>query len=566
MSHMNDKIETTLNELALVSELLNENPFKTKAYKNAAFIAQSLPPSLEEIKNVKGIGKGIFSIIEQIYLQKEPKELTELKNKVPGTLFELFKVNGLGPKRIKQLWQDLGIKSVGELLYACKENRLETLKGFGKAMQTKILEEAESLLLKAGKIRLDQAFLLSEALGNMLSSILTPQKICLAGKLNRKEEIIDEIDFVVLIKNIAAAKKIIDENFTNVSFDETTHSLSFEYLSVKCRLYLVLKENLFGLVSLIANGDEDFLSNLKPFADKKGLTLSLCAIDHERDFSTEENVFDFLDLYFVEPEQRHKHGLIVQKGKIKPKLITLSDLRGAFHNHTVASDGKNTLLEMKEMAKAMNLSYISINDHSKSAFYAQGLKEDTLSKQTHDIHALNEKDKDFFIFSGSEVDILKDGQLDYENEDLANLDIVVASVHRRFKQTYDEMTNRMLKALENPYVTMLGHPTGRLILSRNPSAFDMEQVIIKAKEQRVVLELNAHPQRLDLNEEHLRMAKQHDVLIAINADAHSTEGLKDLSYGIMIAQRAGLEPNDVFNCLSIQEVKTWLSVKRKDLT
>jgi histidinol phosphatase-like PHP family hydrolase len=414
-----EQVMATLEQLALLGEIKGENPFKTRAYSNAVRHLKRLPKPFDqlvatgEIKNVEGIGKGILEIIDHVMHDREVPALVELLQEIPPGLLDILNLPGVGPKKVKALWQELGITSVGELAYACQENRLVALQGFGPKTQE------------------------------------------------------------------AIQKAIIE------------------------------------------------------LGEKKGFTL---------------------------PDLEAEERALVKSGRASPKLVTRAHLLGAFHNHTLLSDGSNSIEEMREAAIALGLTYLGISDHSQSAFYANGLKTDELLAQKLKLLELNRDDggKRCHLFSGVESDILADGSLDYPNDVLAQLDVVVASVHSRLKQNPEQMTARMINAALNPFTTIVGHPTGRLVQGRKPSEYDMDAFLDACQKSGCAVELNANPHRLDLNEVHLAMAKERGIKVAINADAHSTLGLNDLDYGIMVARKAGLTPEDVINCLTLDEIFAWL--------
>lgn len=542
MPNFKDKLQQNLSDLVFLLELNNENIFKIKAFKNALEIINALSEenlkNQDLLKNTKGIGKGILELINTISHNQEPLELTELKNNLPISLKELTKISGLGVKRIKTLWQELKIKNLGELEYACKENRLLSLKGFGASIQKNIIESLKEISHNQGLLRLDQALKISDEILEILNK-LEFDKICLVAQACWQQEIIDNISFAVLTKDI--------EN-----------NINFAYKNMAINLYITNNKDNFGFFCFKLNSDKKFFDNINNLARSKNIDLE------KSKFIEEKEIFDILNIHYVEPQIRHKTNVLTHKSKPIKKLIELSDLQGAFHNHTLASDGKNSLEEMRIQAIKLGLNYISINDHSKQAFYANGLSDELLEKQLLQINKLNNDDlgKKCWLFSGTESDILANGELDFKNNTLSKLDVIIASVHMRLKQNEAEMTCRLINAVKNPYATILGHPTGRLLLARKPSIYDMEAVIKEAKNNLVALELNANPHRLDLCEEHLVLAKELGALICINADAHSTSGLHDLAYGIMIAKRAGLTAQDVLNCQSVYDIRSWLNQKK----
>lgn len=503
MNKLNEII-ATLEQLALLGEIHKENPFKIRAYTNAARILNKLGDQFDkfynngQIKNVKGIGPGIYEIIEQVMQNKKVLALTKLLHETPSGLLELLKLPGIGAKKVRILWQELDITSLGELEYACKENRLMSLTGFGAKTQTNILTALTILHEQAGLFRLDDGYQTAQSLIKIFATNNNLSKCYLTGEVANGAETLSLIELEVVSKLSAIElEKQIDNILSDAKYDKKQNSIlgTFKGLPVKINL------------------------------------------------NTQKSA----------------------KPKIFPKLITRSDLLGAFHNHTTASDGINSIEEMRSSAIMRNLKYLGISDHSKSAFYAKGLKPEELLDQCQFIAHLNKDStaKNCFLLSGIESDILASGELDYDDSTLNHLNLIIASVHSRLKQDAKQMTERLCNAASNPWTDIIGHPTGRLILGRSPSQFDMELFLTCCKNNDTAVELNANPQRLDLNAEHLALAKEIGVKITINADAHSTAGLNDLEYGIMTARRAGLTAEDVLNCHELKYVLEWLR-KRKE--
>jgi DNA polymerase (family 10) len=534
-----------LERLALLGLLKGDNHFKIEAFKKAAHNLSSIENFDDlykegRLREIPGIGKGITQIIDQVMHDEPILELLKPENIMPSSLFEVCNIKHVGPKKALILYKELGIKSIGELEYACLENRLLNLKGFGPKTQNNIIASIQEHRKNQGLFRIDQVY-------NAFLKLKEENKnIALVGDAKRGEITAPYLEVLVL--------NDIKKHQTNIPV----------------KIHVCPSKELFGIYELFLTGDSNFLDKITDFALNKGFTLSLKGLFKKDQFLAcprEEDIFSHLGLFFIDPIIRDQRSKLVSKTKLTPRLIELKDLRGAFHNHTVASDGKNTLEEMAHEASRCGLQYLSINDHSKSAFYAHGLKPDDILRQIESINLFNKNNKDFYVFSGTESDILQNGDLDFDDSILEKLDIVVASIHSRLKQDEDEMTKRLIKAIENPYTTILGHPTGRLILDREPSKFSMEKILSKAHEHGVVMELNANPHRLDLSIEHLILAKEAKVMIAINPDAHSTKGLSDLYFGAMMAKKAHLTPDDVLNTLALDDIKKWIyKTKEKRLS
>lgn len=558
MNNIKEKIINNIYDLIFLLQINDDNIFKIKAWQNALEIINNLDENLlsnqEELSKIKGIGKGIQSFIKESLMQ-EPQDLILLKEKIPLSLQELTHINGLGIKRIKKLWQELDIKNLGELEYACQENRLALLKGFGEKIQASILADISQYNSNKKYLRLDEALALSLQITEILYSIGC-QKVETAYPLCAKPEIIDQLSFVILSK----------DNLTDIlSKISTIKNIQIQnnkiiYNNILINLFICKEDNNFGLTMLYHTSPDNFWQLLQKRATELSINL-----DKQNIFAdNEQDIFDLLNIFYVEAEYRHRTNYLVTKNKSAKNLIKLTDLQGAFHNHTIASDGAHSIEDMRIKAIDLGLKYISINDHSTQAVYANGLMANDLKAQIKKISKLNNDEfgQKCFIFSGTESDILADGLLDYDDDLLKMLDIIIASVHTRFKQNSKDMTNRLITALSNPYTTILGHPSGRLLLSRKAYEFDVEKVFLAAKNNNVALELNANPHRLDINEDMLVLAKELSIPICINADAHTKDGLKDLEYGIMMAKRAGLRSDDVLNCRSLDDIKQWLQSRK----
>ena len=453
--YMIDKKEIiikNLQDFIFLLQINNDNIFKIKAMQNALEIIHPLDLEVlqnpKELSSIKGIGKGIQNFIEQSFMT-EPSELTALKEQIPISLLELTCINGLGVKRIKKLWQELDIKNLGELEYACKENRLAIAKGFGEKMQQNILQSILEHNSNKLYLRLDEALSMSNDIIEILSSV-GYKKIAIANPVCAKEEIVNNLSFVILTTDNLEDIFNKIKNINNIKINQKNSNLKYKNIDVN--LFICKEENNFTLTKLFHTSPANFWHLLQQKA--KELSLELDKIS----FNDEKEIFALLQIPYIEVEYRHRITNLSNKNKTI-KLIKLEDLQGAFHNHTVYSDGVNTIKEMREEAIKLGLKYISINDHSTHATYAQGLLADTLTSQLQEIAKINKDEfsQKCFIFSGTESDILANGLLDYEENLLQKLDIIIASIHTRFKQNYDEMTERLIAALNNPYTSILGH-------------------------------------------------------------------------------------------------------------
>lgn len=514
-----------LDRLAFAAEL--EGDRRARALGAAVWALRSLdedPRELVEsgkLAEVKGIGPKTAQLVADLLDGIRPKIAEELEAKVPAGLFELRRIKGLGPKKIGALFRELGITSLGELEHACAENRLVHLEGFGEKTQASVLEQIRALQANAHLRRRDQA--------RALVAPLVARGGVVTGGLRRGFELV-ELPIEVVVTSAT------EEPPSGV------HLVQVEPRQV-------------GVQALLRTASPEHLGLLRERAEARGTTLEgIDAVD-------EDGVYDALDLLPTPPERREPGVPLVAKGQPRPPLVRREDLRGALHNHTVASDGSATLEAMRAAATERGLEYLGITEHSVSAFYARGLDAARLDEQLRTIAAL-EGTPGCALVAGVESDILEDGSLDYPDDVLARLPIVIASVHRRFGQDRATTTARMVAAARNPRTTIVGHPTGRLLLSRPPNDFDVEALLDACAGSGCAIELNGSPHRLDLGAEHLAMAKAKGVLVSIGADAHATHELDHLDHGIAIARRAGLAPEDVLNTRSLAELRTWLEARR----
>ena len=569
-------VANSLRILALLGELQKENIFKIRAYSNASRIISKLDKDFTRLyeentlTKVKGVGKGVLGIIDEIMQGKDVVKIYMEENFIPYEMMMILKISGLGPKRVRTLWKDLNITSLAELEYACNENRLLSLKGFGVKLQNVVIEEIETIKSQQGYIRIDQGLNIANELCKSLENIAGITKISIVGDLKRRVEKVNKIDLLCFVYDsnkgsvLRAIETELDVQLQEKIVDGVKYCFSIKGLfCVNINLYICTEKNKYGAWKILLTGSDGFINNLKTLALNKGYNfnyLGLYRTGEVLDVNSEDNVFNVLNILKPADEEREENYSFVKKGKKSKKLLCIDDLQGSFHNHSVASDGKNTIEEMRSAAIELGLTYLGISDHSKSAFYANGMKDDELISQIDYIKNLNQDQfaEKCFLLTGVESDILADGSLDYPDEVLQKLDIVVSSVHSRLKQDFSQMTARLKNAAENPYTTIIGHPTGRLLLGRRASEFDMGILLDACLKSGCAIELNANPHRLDLNEHHLSMAKERGVMIAINADAHSVEGLKDLRYGVMIARRAGLTAENVLNCMSLEGIFSWL--------
>jgi len=555
----NKTIARTLRFLSQLMELHDENPFKIKSIANAYFKIDKLPFNLKdkplhEIDQIDGIGKGLSTKIIELLQTGQLQELNDFINLTPAGVIEMLGIKGIGPKKISVIWHGLAIENIGELYYACNENRLIEAKGFGLKTQEEIKKAIEFKLAANGRFLYAQveafAHTLTEQLSAWLVKIDNHALMALAGQYRRRCEIIDDLEIVIGTEQLEHVmdKLASFEPITLISAEDSFVATTETGLKIK--IYTVEKPKFYS---------EWFKQTGNAAHVEKVLKLA-----GNGPFKDENEIYSKAGLAFIEPELREDFNEIeLAKANKLPELIKYEDLKGSLHNHSTWSDGVHTLEQMAIYCKeTLKLEYLGICDHSKTAVYAKGLNEQRVFAQHQEIDQLNEKLAPFKIFKGIESDILNDGSLDYPEEILKTFDFVVASVHSNLRMDETKATARLLKAIENPYTTILGHPTGRLLLSRAGYPIDYKKIIDACAANKVVIEINANPLRLDLDWRWHRYALEKGVLLAVNPDAHRTEGFHDMHYGILVARKGGLSADKCLNAFSLQQIADYFSTKR----
>lgn len=537
-------------------ELFNENPFRTKAMASASFRIDKLPfpaasATIDQLSTQPGVGKSTAEKVMAILETGSFPELDKLIAKTPVGVLDMLTIKGLGPKKIRTIWGDLGIDSVGELLYACNENRLIEAKGFGLKTQEEIRKAIEFSNANQGLFLYAKVEKIAATLLGALVSRYPDAQHTLTGDFRRKCEIISSID-ILTTNSIPEILTFIEEtpDYTVEEQQDTTVRLIDELGVHYC--IQSTSDEYFALDLLLTTGSELHIQELQSV--QKDLPV----------LPSEEDIYKAAGLSYIEPELREGSGEVAwaKSGKL-PQLITYADLKGALHNHSTYSDGVHSLEQMAIYCKdELGLSYLGICDHSKTAVYAGGLSVERVQEQWMEIEQLNRKLAPFRIFKGIESDILSDGSLDYPNEILAKFDFVVASIHGNLRMDEERATQRLITAIENPYTTILGHPTGRLLLSRPGYPIDYKKVIDACAANQVVIEINANPLRLDLDWRWQRYALEKGVLLSINPDAHRVEGLTDMQYGVYIARKGGLSAERCLNAFSREEIGRYFNKKR----
>ncbi|TSA30330.1 MAG: DNA polymerase/3'-5' exonuclease PolX [Verrucomicrobiaceae bacterium] len=572
-----DDIISILENIARLLELKDENPFKVRAYTHAARALETLSEPLEKLveedrlKSVDGIGKATSEKISALVRDGKLEYYDHLSDEFPPDILSLFEIQGLGAKKIKILWDSLRIHSITKLERACQSGKVAALPGFGEKTATNILQAIEHHRKHVGEFRIGDITSLAESLLEGLRSHPRVTLAQIAGSYRRRKEIVRDLDFIVSSKH----PDEVSEYFTTHPLVESvlakgaTKSSVILKSGIQCDLRVVTsREYPFALAYF--TGSKEHNVRVRSRALTRGWSLNEYRFSEAEgrelkeplpEVMEENDIYRSLGLDPVVPELREDRGEIeAAEANALPDLIEWQNLRGTFHNHTTESDGRASLNEMASAARELGLEYLGIADHSKASFQAHGLDEKRLAAQVARIHELS--DDSLRLFAGTECDILKDGTLDFPDDVLASLDYVVVSVHSSFTLPEAEMTKRIIRAISNPHVTMLGHLTGRLLLTREPYRVDVPAVIEAAAETGTIIELNANPRRLDMDWRWWPLAKEKGVKCSINPDAHTTAGLQDLIFGVGAARKGWLTKNDVINTLPLDKIIPVLAAKR----
>lgn len=581
-----EEIAGVLEQIGTLLELKNENPFKIRAYTNAARAIETFGGNVdnfqdeEALSKIPGIGKSIAVKIKELAATGSLKYLEELSAEFPSGIFELFSLPGLGAKKIKALYDKLQVSSIEQLQKACETGRVAELPGFGETTQQKLGDVIAKRAAHAGSFQFGQVAAEAETLRFDLAAHGSALQVDLAGSYRRRKEVVNDVDLLVATKDAESITKFFVSHplVESIIAQGPTKSSVRLRSGVQCDLRVVSpKEYPFALAYFTGNKEHNI--ELRGRALERGWTLNeyrLAALPVDPkakkkrptkeipDVHDEAGIYRAVDLDFIPPELRENWGEFeAAESHSLPKLIEKENLRGAFHCHTTASDGHNSVEEMAAAAQELGLEYLGIADHSRSSIQAHGIDEAKLRFQIASIRTLNKKLRGFRLFAGVECDILRDGSLDFPNDVLSELDYVVVSVHSVFNLSEEDMTRRVIRAMENPFVTMLAHPTGRLLLKRDPYQINVPKILDAAAATGTWIELNAAPKRLDLDWRWWPLAKQKGVKCVINPDAHRTERLRDLWFGIGVARKGWLTKADVMNCLPLTKIEAALLAKRR---
>jgi DNA polymerase (family 10) len=550
---------TISEQFELLSKLMDihqENSFKSKSYSSAAFAIDKLPFELEtfekgKIASIKGIGESSAKKIIEILETDRLSVLDELINKTPEGVFDMLRIKGLGPKKIATIWHEMGIETIGELLYACNENRLLLYKGFGEKTQNNVAEAIEFFMRNQGHFLYADVESYVEKVKEILSARFPSNQFLIGGDFFRQMPTLDELVWITdaplsMVQDfLAEIAFIIESNGTDQFIAKGPENLRM--------LYIHAESTNIDQIQFEKSVSPGFLENWKKNFD----TLNISSIEPS-------NWLNTFGINFIPTFLREDPSIIEDAKNTRfDEIISTDQIKGIIHSHSNWSDGSNTIEEMALACIAQGFEYLVISDHSKSAFYANGLNEERIKAQHQYIDELNKKLAPFKIFKSIESDILNDGALDYSDNLLSTFDMVIASVHSNLKMSEEKAMSRLLTAIENPYTTVLGHPTGRLLLSRKGYPIDHEKIIDACIANDVVIEINAHPRRLDLDWTWIKIAQEKGAILSINPDAHHIDGYHDVKYGVLAAQKGGLKKQNNLSSYSLQEIESYLNRFRK---
>jgi DNA polymerase (family X) len=564
--------KTILRQLKLIIKLMelhDENSFKIRSYQSAVNTIDRGEvsvegKSIEELQSLNGIGKSIAEVIFSLSSSGTHPYLEELLNKTPSGILEILEIKGLGPKKVKALWEELNITSTYELLEACQSGIVAKTKGFGEKTQESIIQALEFRAANHGKWLYGDIFELMEILRQEIKKIEGVKDLTEVGDFARKMEVIETVEWLVstekpapIIAKISALDGMEQDKKRSSPFKWRGKLNEPE---VNMLVHFIQPEK-FVTEKILRTGSKAHL--LYPIENSRTLVEVL---REGEDFDTENTFYQKAGLPWIPEELRE--GFIefelAKEGKIDD-LLKLEDLKGILHNHSTYSDGKHSLRQMAEYCKELGYEYLGISDHSRSAFYAGGLEIEKVRKQQEEIEGLNKELAPFKIFKGIESDILVDGSLDYPEEVLATFDFVVSSIHSSLNMDRKKATMRLLKAIENPYTTILGHPTGRLLLRREGYPVDHKAIIEACAKNGVIIEINANPWRLDLDWRWVHFAMEKGVKLSINPDAHEMEGYDDMKYGVLVGRKGGLTKAMTFNAMSLSEITDFFKMRKNQI-
>jgi len=558
------KLVKLLRNASILLQIKGENIFKANAFSNAADIIESQQLDVAELVQngklgeIKGFGEALVKKITEYVQTGEMSFYEKLISEVPEELIKITKIPGIGPKKTKQLYEKLGIRTIEDLEKACIEGKIASLKGFSEKTQEILLNSIQHIKAWKGKKQLFACFQEAENVASILRSTPAVEEFSIVGEMRRYTEVISNVEFLVACES---PEPVIDVFKSKYSIAVRENLLKFETEEeISVVIHFSNPENYHWQLHNLTASDEYLNHFQQYFEEKTNSRFNLLVFplkDHK--LQSERQIFDLLELQYIPPELREK-AIAIEKAKAReiPHLVDEKDLKGMIHVHSTWSDGFNSIEQMAIAAKNLGFEYIAICDHSQTARYANGLEPERVLQQHKEIDELNSKGLGIRILKGIESDILPDGSLDYSEDILRQFDLVVASVHSHFKMTKSEMTRRIIYAIMSPYTHILGHPTGRLLLARDSYEVDVKEIIDTAADYGKIIELNANPYRLDLPCEYLMYVKEKGVKISINPDSHDYNSLVDVFYGVKFARKGWLEPKDVVNCLSVDDFMSYI--------
>ncbi len=574
VSYSNKDVATVFDAIADLLEIDDANPFRVRAYRNASRTMENLDDEAlsmieqgRDLTEVPGIGKELAAKIETIVATGTVKALEELQQKIPAGVVEMLRLPGLGPKKVKTLYQDLGVTSLEQLDAAAAEGKVQALPGMGARTEEQIRKAVAARVATGDRILRAEATPTVERVLDVLKQAEPRAKLTVAGSYRRSRDTVGDLDILAVSKKPETLMDafVAMDGVADVQAHGSTKSSVRLNAGLQVDLRVVARAS-FGAALHYFTGSQAHNVAVRRRAQKMGLKLNEYGLyrgEKQVAGATEIDVFEALELTYVEPELREDAGEIDQaeEGGL-PKLVAQKDIKGDLHAHSTASDGRNSIREMATAAREQGYTYLAMTDHSKRLTVANGLDEGRIEAQMEEIDAINATLDDFTILKGIETDIMDDGSLDISDDVLSRLDIVVASVHHRFKLSREEQTERVMRAMDNPYFNVLGHPTGRILLEREPYEIDIPRIIAHAAERGCCLELNANPLRLDLHEKYCRQAMEQGVLISVNTDAHSTQQFDNMVHGIGQARRGWLEKKHVLNTRSLPQLRKLFKAMR----
>jgi DNA polymerase (family 10) len=564
-------IVDVLEDIAVLLELKGDNPFKIRAYSGGARVLETMEENLADVIEegrlgaIKGIGSALVDKIKTLHATGELEYYTKLRESIAPGLIEMLEIPGLGGKKVKKLHEALGVESIDALKKACENDEVAALKGFGAKSQEKILTGIANRAAYAKRHLWWNARAVAEPILEELRALPQVERAEAAGSLRRLKETVGDLDFIVASSDPEPIMDwfVAQEDVQEVSAHGATKSSVRFGTGLQADLRVVPAEQ-FAFALHHFTGSKEHNVAMRQRALAQGYSLSEWGLTPKAEIGSEKELFEFLGLPEIPPELREgTHELDWAEAKILPELVSKEQIRGVFHNHTTASDGRASVEEMAEAAAALGFDYLGLADHSKASYQANGLNDERVLKMIEQIRAFNESGESrVHVFSGIECDILPDGSLDLEDATLEALDYTVMSVHSSFTQSEEEMTARVIRAIEHPGTVMLGHPTGRILLRREPYRIDLQKIIDAAIANRVIIEINANPHRLDMDWRLWQRAVGRGLMCAINPDAHNTEGLRHFEAGVNIARKGGIPAEQILNCRDCAGVAQWFKERK----